>query len=194
MASNDGNNNGNVENVPSIRHDSESGGDLTRELENLIENDGGFVDNANAAAPPQNAPPMPAALPLPAPAATSTRAAPQALALVLVRRLAGHGLHDARATMLALDAGGTEFRRLLVLARALVVDLARTSRRRILLAPCCAAGMTRDEGLLMAMIGGGGLDVHGVLTDDAGCAIAMTTAHALGDELERLATRNDWRR
>jgi hypothetical protein len=96
--------------------------------------------------------------------------------------------------MLALDAGGTEFRRLLVLARALVVDLARTSRRRILLAPCCAAGMTRDEGLLMAMIGGGGLDVHGVLTDDAGCAIAMTTAHALGDELERLATRNDWRR
>ena len=54
--------------------------------------------------------------------------------------------------------------------------------------------MTRDEGLLMAMIGGGGLDVHGVLTDDAGCAIAMTTAHALGDELERLATRNDWRR
>ncbi|PCH76951.1 MAG: hypothetical protein COC07_06780 [Erythrobacteraceae bacterium] len=113
----------------------------------------------------------------------------QTLALVLVRRLAGHGLHDARATMLALDAGGTEFRRLLVLARALVVDLARTSRRRILLAPCCAAGMTRDEGLLMAMIGGGGLDVHGVLTDDAGCAIAMTTAHALGDELERLATR-----
>ena len=55
----------------------------------------------------------------------------QTLALVLVRRLAGHGLHDARATMLALDAGGTEFRRLLVLARALVVDLARTSRRRI---------------------------------------------------------------
>ena len=49
----------------------------------------------------------------------------QTLGLVLVRRLAGHGLHDARATMLALDASGTEFRRLLVLARALVVDLAR---------------------------------------------------------------------
>ena len=87
----------------------------------------------------------------------------QTLGLVLVRRLAGHGLHDARATMLALDASGTEFRRLLVLARALVVDLARTSRRKILLAPCCAAGMTRDEGLLMAIVGGGGLDVHGVL-------------------------------
>ena len=63
----------------------------------------------------------------------------QTLGLVLVRRIAGHGLHDARATMLALDASGAEFRRLLVLTRALVVDLARTSRRKILLAPCCAA-------------------------------------------------------
>ena len=60
----------------------------------------------------------------------------QTLGLVLVRRIAGHGLHDARATMLALDASGAEFRRLLVLTRALVVDLARTSRRKILLAPC----------------------------------------------------------
>ena len=118
----------------------------------------------------------------------------QTLGLVLVRRLAGHGLHDARATMLALDASGTEFRRLLVLARALVVDLARTSRRKILLAPCCAAGMTRDEGLLMAMVGGGGLDVHGVLTEDAACTDAMATAHALGEELDRVATRNAWRR
>lgn len=118
----------------------------------------------------------------------------QALGLVLVRRLAGHGLHDARATMLALDASGTEFRRLLVLARALVVDLARTSRRKILLTPCCAAGMTRDEGLLMAMVGGGGLDVHGVLTEDAACTDAMATAHALGEELDRVATRNAWRR
>ena len=82
----------------------------------------------------------------------------QTLGLVILRRMAGHGLHDARATMLALDAGGTDFRKLLVLARALIVDLARTSQRRILLAPCCAAGMTRDEGLLMALIGGGGLD------------------------------------
>ena len=77
----------------------------------------------------------------------------QTLGLVILRRMAGHGLHDARATMLALDAGGTDFRKLLVLARALIVDLARTSQRRILLAPCCAAGMTRDEGLLMALIG-----------------------------------------
>ena len=118
----------------------------------------------------------------------------QALALVLVRRIAGHGLHDARATLLALDAAGGEFRKLLVLVRALVVDLARTSKRRIKLAPCCATGMTRDEGLLMAMIGGAGLDVHEVLTEDAGCAVAMSTAHALGHELDRIAARNGWRR
>ncbi|WP_421992071.1 DUF6628 family protein [Qipengyuania sp.] len=117
----------------------------------------------------------------------------QTLGLVLIRRLAGHGLSDARATMLALDAAGSEFRKLLLLARALVVDLARTSRRRILLAPCCAAGMTRDEGLLMALIGGAGLDVHGVLTDDARCPVAMSAAHALGEELERIAIRNGWR-
>lgn len=118
----------------------------------------------------------------------------QTLGLVIVRRMAGHGLNDARATMLALDAAGGEFRKLLVLARALVVDLARSSRRKILLAPCCAAGMTRDEGLLMALVGGAGLDVHAALTDDARCPVAMTTAHALGEELERIATRNAWRR
>ena len=118
----------------------------------------------------------------------------QTLGLVMLRRMAAHGLHDARATMLALDAGGTDFRKLLVLARALLVDLVRTSRRRIVLAPCCAAGMTRDEGLLTTMIAGGGLDVHGVLTDDADCADALTTAHAFGTELERVAKRNDWRR
>ncbi len=117
----------------------------------------------------------------------------QTLGLVLIRRLAGYGLHDARATMLALDAAGGEFRKLLVLTRALVVDLARTSKRRIKLAPCCATGMTRDEGLVMAMIDGAGLDVHGVLTDDGDCPAAMTTAHALGRELTRIATRNGWR-
>ena len=115
------------------------------------------------------------------------------LGLVLVRRIAGHGLNDARAAMLAMDAGGESFRRVLVLARTLVVDLARASRRRIMLAPCCACGMTRDEGLLVAMIDGGGLDVYGALSDDARCAAPMTTAHALGAELERIAMRNNWR-
>ena len=117
----------------------------------------------------------------------------QTLGLVIFRRMASHGLHDASATMLAVDAAGSEFRKLLILARALVIDLAGSSRRRITLAPCCAHGMTRDEGLLMAMIGGAGLDVHAALTDDTRCPAAMTTAHAYGQELERVARRNGWR-
>lgn len=117
----------------------------------------------------------------------------QTLGLVILRRLAAHGLQDARASLLALDAAGTDFRRLLVLARALVLDLSRSSRRKILLAPCCAAGMTRDEGLLMALVGGAGLDVHAALTDDARCPVAMGSAHALGKELEWIAIRNGWK-
>ena len=116
------------------------------------------------------------------------------LGLVIFRRMAAHGLSDARATMLALDAGGQNFRRMLILSRALVVDLARASQRRILLAPCCATGMTRDEGLLMDLIKGGGLDIYAALTDDARCNAALTTAHAYGDELDQVARRNGWRR
>lgn len=118
----------------------------------------------------------------------------QTLGLVLIRRMAGHGLQDARAAMMAMDAAGRDFRKLLVLARAVVVELARSSRRRILLAPCCAAGMTRDEGLLVAMIDGAGLDAHAALTDDALCRAAFTTAQMFGRELDRVATRNGWRR
>ncbi|MBX7535850.1 hypothetical protein K3175_09255 [Qipengyuania sp. GH1] len=117
----------------------------------------------------------------------------ETLGLVIFRRMAAHGLHDARATMLALDVGGQNFRRMLILSRALVVDLARASRRRIVLAPCCATGMTRDEGLLMELIKGGGLDVYAALTDDASCAAGLTTAHAYGEELDQVARRNGWR-
>tara|TARA_R110002072_G_scaffold15856_27_gene62817 strand:+ start:1038 stop:1451 length:414 start_codon:yes stop_codon:yes gene_type:complete len=116
------------------------------------------------------------------------------LGLVLIRRMAGQGLQDSRAAMLAMDAAGPGFPKLLVVARALVLELARTSRRRILLAPCCAAGMTRDEGLLVDMIAGGGLELHAALTDDAPCTTALSTARALGRELERVALRNGWRR
>jgi hypothetical protein len=118
----------------------------------------------------------------------------QTLGLVLIRRMAAHGLDDARATMLALHAGGPGFRKLLVLARTLVADLARSSQRKILLAPCCASGMTRDEGLIMAMVGGAGLDVCEALTDSPSAASSLTSAHAYGEELANIAVRNGWRR
>ena len=52
------------------------------------------------------------------------------LGLVIFRRLAAHGLNDARATMLAREPGGPNVRRMLILSRALVVALARASPRR----------------------------------------------------------------
>ena len=74
------------------------------------------------------------------------------LALVLVRRMAMAGPDDSRAAMLALDVAGSGFRRLLVLTRCFVVELARSSRRTLTLAPCCATGMTRDEALMIDLL------------------------------------------
>ncbi|QZD92404.1 hypothetical protein K3162_12845 [Qipengyuania xiapuensis] len=118
----------------------------------------------------------------------------ETLGLVMIRRLAGHGLSDARATMLALDAAGPRFRKLLLLTRTLVTELARSSRRKIYLAPCCAAGMTRDEGLIMSLIGGAGLDVSEALTDNTQPNTAIASAHALGEELSEIALARGWRR
>src|SRR3569833_4568952 len=83
-------------------------------------------------------------LPLPLPIGNTERAA-----LVILRRMAAHGFRDAAATMLAIDTFGTGFRRVLVLLRAYMVELARGANRTISLAPCCALRMTRDEGLMM---------------------------------------------
>jgi hypothetical protein len=83
-------------------------------------------------------------LPLPLPPGRAERAA-----LVILRRMAAHGFRDASATMLALDTFGIDFRRVMVLLRAFMVELARCSSRTIQLAPCCAMRMTEDEGLMM---------------------------------------------
>lgn len=117
-------------------------------------------------------------LPLPLPKNAAMR-----IVLVLVRRMAAFGLRDARAAMLALDVFGPGFQRPLLLTRSLVVELARTSNRRIELAPCCTLGMTRDEGLIVDLISGGGLATLAALTDDSECRSAYATAEALGAAL-----------
>lgn len=86
-------------------------------------------------------------LPLPLPGQQGERAA-----LVILRRMAAHGQRDASATMLALETWGRDFRRVLVLLRAFMVELARASDRTIRLAPCCAMRMTEDEGLVMEVL------------------------------------------
>ena len=107
--------------------------------------------------------------------------------LVMIRRMAAHGLRDAHASMLAFDMFGSAFQRPLLLVRSLVVELARTSRRKIVLAPCCALGMTRDEGLIIDLIEGSGLATLAALTDDAECRSAYATAEALGAALSDCA-------
>jgi hypothetical protein len=92
-------------------------------------------------------------LPFPLPEGRAERAA-----LVILRRMAAHGFRDAAATMLALDTFGTGFRRVLVLLRAYMVELARNSNRTISLAPWCAMRMTEDEGLLMEALAQAGDD------------------------------------
>lgn len=135
---------------------------------------------SHAAPTPAPAPGRPdTALVLPMPEDRGRR-----VALVLIRRMVGCGLRDASAALLALDTFGPSFQRPLTLARSLVVDLAGSSRRTIRLAPCCAPGMTRDEGLILAMIDGEGLAAHAALTDDAPCNRAWSTAAALGSALD----------
>lgn len=116
------------------------------------------------------------------------------LTLILVRRMVAHGFNDARATMLAVDHFGPGFRKVLLLTRCLLVELARHSRRRIHLAPCCAPGMTADEGLLLDLLGDGGLATYCALTDDAKCTSPLTTAAALAETLKDAAISRNWPR
>ena len=110
------------------------------------------------------------------------------LLLVLLRRMAIHGLHDARASWMALENYGIGFRKPLVLMRCFLHELASASQRNIRLAPCCAPRMTRDEGLMLAAIDLPSLDGLEALTDAGDVSRVMSAAHALRGELVRAAS------
>jgi hypothetical protein len=75
------------------------------------------------------------------------------LFLFAVRRMATAGVNDAHAANAMLGAFGRSYRRPLVLMRAMMLELARVSSRKILVAPCCCARMTADEARLMQATG-----------------------------------------
>jgi hypothetical protein len=75
------------------------------------------------------------------------------LFLFVLRRMASAGVNDAHAANAMLGAFGRSYRRPLVLMRAMMLELARASSRRILVAPCCCARMTADEALVMQAAG-----------------------------------------
>ncbi|MFB0875162.1 MULTISPECIES: DUF6628 family protein [unclassified Sphingobium] len=83
-------------------------------------------------------------LPRPMPGGYGSR-----LFLFGVRRMASAGVNDAHTANAMLGAFGRSYRRPLVLMRAMMLELARASSRRILVAPCCCARMTADEATLM---------------------------------------------
>lgn len=80
------------------------------------------------------------------------------MTLFTLRRMGGHGLHDAHAANLMLDTFGLPFRRPLVLLRAVMLELSRMTVRPIKLAPCCCGRMTPDEARLLAVLRHGDSD------------------------------------
>lgn len=83
----------------------------------------------------------------------AARAAPTGygarLCLFVIRRMALAGVNDAHAANAMLGAFGRSYRRPLVLTRAMMLEMARASNRKILVAPCCCARMTTDEAAIM---------------------------------------------
>lgn len=74
------------------------------------------------------------------------------LFLFAVRRMAAAGVDDAHAANALLATFGRRYRRPLVLLRAMMLELARVSDRKIMVAPCCCSRMTADEARLLLAI------------------------------------------
>lgn len=74
------------------------------------------------------------------------------ITLFVLRRMGANGLHDARASHALFTAFGQDFRRPLVLMRALMADLAASAAGTIAIAPCCCARMTAAERTLLIIL------------------------------------------
>lgn len=103
--------------------------------------------------------------------------------LLMFRRMAVHGLHDARAAMLALDHFGGRFLRALHLTRAFIHGLSRHAQGPIRIAPCCAPRMTRHEHLIVAAMAQACPVALLELSGRQGYAELRSLSHALQAEL-----------
>lgn len=74
------------------------------------------------------------------------------LLLYCLRRMGAHGLHDAHAANAMLGCFGLSYQRPLVMLRAFMAEIARTSQRKISIAGCCCPRMTFDEARLLNAI------------------------------------------
>ena len=117
--------------------------------------------------------------------------------MFVMRRMAMHGVNDAHAANALLGMFGRRYRRPLVLLRAMMLEVARSSSRTIMIAPCCCTRVTRDEYYLLDALARANRDTrtaHRQLTELTGniealgaltCAQAVAAAFAdLGRPLE----------
>ena len=74
------------------------------------------------------------------------------LLIYSIRRIAEGGLNDAFAANAMLSLFGARSRRPLLLLRALMAEMARSSQRQIIVAPCCCRMMTAPERELLMII------------------------------------------
>ena len=81
---------------------------------------------------------------------------PTRIVLIAARRMAVHGLYDASAALLMVQAFGIHFRKPLVLLRAFLMETSAAAQGDIRIAPCCLPRMTMQEGAMMAAIAHGG--------------------------------------
>jgi hypothetical protein len=108
------------------------------------------------------------------------------LFLFAMRRMAMAGVNDAHAANAMLSMFGKSYRRPLVLMRAMMLEMARASDRKILVAPCCCGRMTRDEAMLIQAVSEGLDDpqaAYGRISTllASGAALgALTCAQAVG--------------
>lgn len=72
--------------------------------------------------------------------------------LYAMRRMAIGGLDDAHAANVLMGQLGMSYRRPLIILRALMLEVSRTSARSISIAPCCCHRMTADEALMLGAI------------------------------------------
>lgn len=107
------------------------------------------------------------------------------LLLFAIRRVAAHGLNDAHATHAFFVSFGRSFRRPLVLLRALMAEVSRISRTRLMIAPCCCPRLTGAEANLLAVIASANDDPAGAharlsgMLDVRHCLGALSSAQAV---------------
>lgn len=87
------------------------------------------------------------ALPHPRPSRSA-----QQLLLFGIRRTGAHGLNDAAAAHAFMTAFGKDFRRPILLLRALMAEVSKISANPIQIAPWCCPRMTAGEAALVEIV------------------------------------------